>query len=189
MLNDNSSNLDIESNRRQQKYKLNILVLRALWGLARPLFRFSPRTSFGYRNTLLRFFGAKIGKHVHIYNSAIIYMPWNLEIGDWSSIGEWALLYNLAPVRIGTRVTVSYRAHICCGTHDYSKSDLPLDKQPVTIYNDGWICADAFIGPGLQIHEGAIVGARSVVLKDVQSWTIVAGNPAKVIKTRRIEKG
>ena len=186
-MDNNSSDLDIDSNRKQQKYKLNILFLRGLWGLARPLFRFSPRTAFSYRNTILRLFGAKIGKHVHIYNTAFIYMPWNLEIGDWSSIGEWALLYNLAPVRIGNKVTISYRAHICCGTHDYRKPDLPLVKQSVTIDNQTWICADAFIGPGLNINEGAIVGARSVVLKDVHSWTIVAGNPVKVIKTRTLE--
>ena len=103
-------------------------MTRLLWSAVRPLFFFSPRPLFGWRRFLLRLFGARIGREVHIYNSATIYMPWNLEIGDWSSIGEHAFIYNLGKVTIGSKTTISHRAHLCAGTHDYTDSSLPLLK-------------------------------------------------------------
>jgi putative colanic acid biosynthesis acetyltransferase WcaF len=179
-------NLDIGVNRTHKNYSKKVIVERILWAFAYLFFRFSPRNFFEFRNALLRLFGAQIGKHVHIYNSAQIYMPWNLEIGDWSAIGEYAFIYNLGKVMIGSRTTVSQRAHICAGTHDYHKRDLPLLKLPVQIGDDAWICADAFVGPNVVVGDGAVVGARAVVVKDVEPWTVVAGNPARFIKKREI---
>jgi putative colanic acid biosynthesis acetyltransferase WcaF len=132
----------------------------------------------------VRRFGATVGSNVHIYPSTRIYFPWNLSIGDWSCIGEWALIYNLGPVAIGERATLSQNVHICAGTHDYSAPSLPLMKPPIRIGDSAWVCADAFVGPGVTIAEGAVIGARSVVVKDVPAWTVVAGNPARVIKPR-----
>ena len=114
-------------------------------------------------------------------------MPWNLEIGDWSAIGEGALIYSLGKVTIGTRATISHRAHLCAGTHDYTSPSLPLIKPPITIGDQCWICADSFIGPNVTIGEGAVVGARAVATKDVEPWSIVAGNPAKRIKERHVK--
>lgn len=179
---------DIEANRSSRKYSRWEQTLRVFWGLAKPLFRFSPRICFGWRRFLLRAFGAKIGRGARIYNSAVIYMPWNLMIGSQSAIGEWALVYNLGPVRIGNMSTVSQRAHLCAGTHDYTYPALPLLKPPITIGDQAWICADAFVGPGVSVGEGAVVGARAVVTKDVEPWAVVAGNPARFIK-RRVVKG
>ena len=115
-------------------------------------------------------------------------MPWNMEIGDYSGIGEYAYIYNLGKITIGKYATVSQRAHLCAGTHDYTDVKLPLLKPPITIGNKVWICADAFVGPGVEIKEGSIVGARAVVTKNVSSWEIVAGNPAKFIKKRVLKK-
>lgn len=178
------TDLDISKNRKTSKYPLQIMFCRILWGLCRPLFRFSPRQFFSWRRFLLRLFGAKIGRHVHVYNSAVIYMPWNLEIGDWSAIGELVYVYNLGRVSIGSRATISHRAHLCAGTHDYQDATLPLLKPPISIGDESWVCADAFIGPGVTVGEGAVVGARSVVVKNVPPWQVVAGNPAKSIKKR-----
>ena len=105
--------LDINQNRKNQKYTKGEIVRRALWMICMPLFRMSPRTFFGWRRWLLRTFGATVGRHVHIYNSAMIYMPWNLKIGDWSAIGEEAYIYNLGMITIGKGVTISHRAHLC----------------------------------------------------------------------------
>jgi putative colanic acid biosynthesis acetyltransferase WcaF len=163
------------------------MLFRILWGFFYIFFRFSPRTFFGWRCFLLRSLGAKIGDNVHIYASATIYMPWNLEIGDWSSIGEHAFIYNLGKVTIGSKSTISHRAHLCAGTHDYSDPTLPLIKPPITICDQAWICADAFVGPDVTVGEGAVVGARAVVTKDVAPWTVVAGNPAKFIKNRDLK--
>lgn len=123
-----------------------------------------------------------MGKHVHIDPSARIFIPWNLTIGDWSSIGFDAEIYNLGPLTIGQRVTISQRSHLCGGTHDYQDPSMPLIKSPIDIGDDAWICADAFLCPGVTIGAGSIVGARSVVTRDIESGTVVAGNPAKVIK-------
>ena len=158
-----------------------------LWGAGKLLFRFSPRPCFGWRRFLLRCFGAKIGARVNTYPTTRIYFPWNLTAGDWSAIGEDALIYNLGPVKIGDRATISHRAHLCAGTHDYGRADLPLLKPPIEIGSQAWICADAFVGPGVVVGEGAVVGARAVAVKNVEPWTVVAGNPARILKQRIIK--
>lgn len=178
--------VNVKANREAVKYTTKEQALRVLWGtLGKVIFRLSPRPFFGWRRWVLRVFGAGVGNEVHTYPSTIVYFPWNLKIGDWSAIGEDALIYNLGQVTIGERVTISHRAHICAGTHDYNKPEFPLLKPPIVIQDQAWICSQAFIGPGVTIGAGAIVGAGAVVMKDVKSWTIVAGNPAVKVKERR----
>ncbi|NVN98854.1 MAG: putative colanic acid biosynthesis acetyltransferase [Geobacteraceae bacterium] len=184
-----SGKLDISGNRQAAKYSNREQILRVLWGFAKPLFHFSPRIFFTWRSFLLRLFGARVGRSVHIYNSATVYMPWNLEIGDWSSVGEHAYIYNLGKISIGSRTTISQRAHLCAGTHDYTSPELPLLKPHIVIGNQAWICADAFVGPGVTIGEGAIIAARAVAVKNVPPWAIVAGNPAQFIKMRVLKTG
>jgi putative colanic acid biosynthesis acetyltransferase WcaF len=176
--------LDIEKNRAAIKYSRGEMMRRVLWMFVRLLFRFSPRPCFGWRRFLLRSLGAKIGRDVHVYNSAVVYYPWQLEAGDQTAIGEHAYIYNLGRVRIGPRTTISHRAHLCAGTHDHTKADFPLVRAKIDIGADAWICADAFVGPDVTIGEGAIVGACAVVVTDVEPWTIVGGNPTRVIKRR-----
>lgn len=176
--------LDVDANRAARKYTRGEMARRVAWGAVWPLFRFSPRPAFAWRRTVLRMLGARVGANVHVYASATIYYPWNLDIGEQSAIGEGALIYNLGPVRIGRRATISHRAHLCAGTHDYTDPTLPLLKPPITIEDDAWICADAFVGPGVTIGAGAVVGARAVAMRDVESWTVVAGNPAVAVKRR-----
>jgi len=181
--------LDVAANRRAKKHSAGALLLRAAWGCGRWAFRFSPRPFFGWRRFVLRCFGAKIGAHVNTYPSTWIYFPWKLTVGDWSAIGEQAFIYNLGPVTLGEKVTISHRAQLCAGTHDYTRPDLPLLRPPIVIKDQAWICADAFVGPGVTVGEGAIVGARAVVMKNVEPWSIVAGNPARLIKNRTLVAG
>ena len=129
-------------------------------------------------------FGATVGRKVRTYPSTHIYFPWNLVVGDNSSFGEWTLVYNLGPITIGQRVTISQRVHLCAGTHDYTIPSMPLLKPPISVEDDAWICADAYIGPNVRIGRGAIVAARGVVVKDVDADTIVGGNPVRIIKYR-----
>ncbi len=180
--------LDTAANRAAVKYSRWESLARIAWTLAWPAFRFSPRPLFGWRRFLLRLFGARVGGNVHVYASAEIYMPWNLEIGDWSAVGEGALIYNLGPVSVGRHVTISHWAHLCAGTHDHTRPDMPLLKPPICIEDQAWICADAFVGPDVTVGEGAVVGARAVVVGDVQPWDIVAGNPARSIGRRTLQQ-
>jgi putative colanic acid biosynthesis acetyltransferase WcaF len=179
--------LDLEANRQTRKYTPGEMMRRVLWRLCWPAFRFSPRFCFGWRRLVLRTFGAQIGKHVHVYNTAEIYLPGNLTVGDWSAIGERALIYNLGLVTIGSRVTISQRAHLCAGTHDYTRANMPLLKPPIIIGDEAWICADAFVGPGVAVGAGAVVAARAVALTSVPAWTVVVGNPARILKKRVIQ--
>ena len=176
--------LEIDTCRSQRPYSIREYLGRVLWALAQPLFRFSPRPLFGWRRFLLRLFGAKIGRNTNIYPSTRIYLPWNLIIGEQASIGEWALIYNLGPVVIGDQATVSHRAHLCAGTHDYSDPTLPLLRIGIEIGARAWICADAFVGPGRRVGEGAVVGGAAVVVTDIPPWTVVGGNPARILKER-----
>lgn len=176
--------MNIKENRRSAKYSRAELAGRILWSVCRPLFRWSPRLCWGWRRFLLRLFGAEVGRHVCIHPSAVVFIPWNLKIGDWSSVGFDALLYNLGPLTIGRDATISQRAHLCGGTHDFRDVAMPLIKAPVTIGDGAWVCADAFVGPGVAVGERAVVGAMAVAAKDVPVGAIVAGNPARVIGGR-----
>lgn len=155
-----------------------------LWSIGKLFFRASPRILFGFRRAVLRLFGAEIGPHVNVYPTTQIYMPWNLSAGAWAAIGEFAFIYNLGRVSIGERATISYRAHLCAGTHDFSDPASPLLKPGIHIGDDAWIGTDSFIGPGVNVGNAAIVGARSVVVRDVETGNVVAGNPCRVIGRR-----
>lgn len=180
--------LDIADNRAARKYTFRVQVMRLGWSVGKIMFRLVPRPFYGPRRMLLRIFGARIGKRVNIANTAAIYFPWNLAIGDWSAIGEHAYIYNLGPVVIGEKATVSQRAHLCAGTHDYHDPALPLLTPPIEIGSQAWICADAFVGPGVVVGEGAVVGACAVVTKNVDAWSVVAGNPARMVKRRELKQ-
>lgn len=176
--------LRIEECRRQRNYTPWELMLRLAWASLRPAFAWSPRVCWGWRNLLLRLFGAKLGRRVRVDPSARIFAPWGLAVGDHSSIGWNAILYNLGPMEIGARVTISQGAHLCGGTHDHTDPTMPLRRMPIVIGDEAWICADAFIGPAVTVGPRAVVGARAVAVRDVPAGMIVAGNPAVVIKSR-----
>jgi len=177
---------DFAANRKAQKYSFGEQLRRVAWSFGRLFIRLSPRPAFCWRRMILRDFGAKVGNHVHIYPSTSFYMPWNVELGDWTSLGENVFIYSLGKVQIGEKVTLSYRTHLCAGSHDLNDPHLPLIKPPIKIADGVWIGTDAFIGPGVCIGKNAIVGARAVVTKDVAELNIVAGNPAKIIGRRNI---
>jgi len=176
--------LEIHVARAARPYTRNEYIGRVMWALVMPLFRFSPRVAFGWRRWLLRRFGASVAAGVHVYPSVRVVIPWNLRIDADAAVGEDVLLYNLGPIHIGARATVSHRAHLCAGSHDYADPTLPLLRLPISIGAQAWVCADAFVGPGVTVGEGAVVGAAAVVMRDVQPWAVVAGNPAVFVKQR-----
>lgn len=177
---------DIEANRASRKWSPNELLRRALWEILSPVFFvLSPRQFWIWRRILLRLFGASIGQNVHIFPNVKIAVPWNLDIEDDTSIGDGVILYALGKITIGARSTISQYSHLCAGTHDHTESEFPLLKRPIAVGDDVWICAESFIGPDVTIGDGAIVGARSVVINNIEPWSINAGNPTREIRDRR----
>jgi len=158
-------------------------VLRIAWAVVSPLFfRCSPRPFYGWRNFLLRLFGAKIGLRVQIFPSASITFPWLLEVGDRSVISWGVIVYNLGKITVGSDTVISQYTHLCGCTHDYASVNFKLIRSGLSIGSNVWIAADAFIGPGVSISDGVVVAARSVVISNVPSLTIVGGHPAIQIK-------
>ncbi len=167
-------------------YPLNEYARRLAWEwVQRTMIHFSPRRGYRWRRMWLKCFGARLGKGSAIKPRTKIMHPWLLEIGDWSILSEGVTVYNLGLVSIGRHTVVSQDAYLCAGTHDYTRPELPLLRQPITVGSGVWVCAGAFIGPGVTIGNNSVVGARSVVTKDVPAGVVVAGNPAQVIKPRQ----
>ena len=175
---------DVFARREMRNYSRKQIFARILWNALRPLFFLSPRLCYGWRNFLLKSFGAKIGARVQIYPSVVIFAPWHLEVGDHSTIGDQSRIYNIGRITIDEFVTISQHTHLCAGSHDYRRSDMKLLKLPIHIGKNVWICADAFIGPGVTVAENAIVGARGAVFSDVEPNAVVGGNPARFLKSR-----
>lgn len=166
-------------------YPKSEYLKRAMWELVQAtIFRWSPKRANRWRTRLLRMFGANIDGTAVVRRTARIQHPWLLHMAPHSAIAEEVLVYNLGPIRIGEHTVVSQRAHLCAGTHDYHREDLPLLRSFITIGRGVWVCADAFVGPDVTIGDNALVGARAVVMRDVPPAMIVAGNPAKVVKAR-----
>lgn len=163
--------------------KLGRILWSVVWIL---LYRPTPRLLHGWRRVLLRLCGAKIGKGVHPYPSSKVWAPWNLEMGDHSCLGDHTNLYSVDKITIGPRSTVSQYSYLCTASHDYTDLNMPLVTAPIILGANVWIAADVFVGPGVSIGEGAVVGARSSVFKNVDSWTVVAGNPLQTIRERNV---
>ncbi|HET8854945.1 MAG TPA: putative colanic acid biosynthesis acetyltransferase [Salinimicrobium sp.] len=152
------------------------------WIFFRP---FNLQVCNGWRNLILRLFGAKLKSSSVVYASAKIWAPWNLEMGENSSIGPEVDCYNQGKISIGSNSVISQKTYLCASSHDFSLPDFPLILKPIHIGDQVWVAADAFIGPGVEIGRGAIVGAKAAVFRSVKDWTVVGGNPAKFIKERK----
>lgn len=165
-------------------------IARFLWTMTWFVFaRWLPRSlGSGWKRFLLRLFGAKIHKTANVYSSVRVYMPWNLEMEEYSCLAPEVDCYNAAKIKIGANTTVSQKTYLCAASHDINKGNLPLITAQIIIKDQAWIGASSFIGMGVKIGQGAVVGATSSVFKDVDPWTVVGGNPAKFIKHREIKE-
>ena len=166
------------------KNQISRLIWNYFWFLfARPF----PR-SLGnkWKILLLKIFGAKVSWNSVVYSSARIYMPWRLQMGDYACLASEVDCYNVDWVKIGNNSIVSQKSYLCTASHNIYDSKMPLITFPIVINDQAWVAADTFVGLGVTIGQGAVVAARSVVIKDVEPWTIVGGNPAKFIKKREI---
>lgn len=173
--------------RVQPSFSIANRMGRMLWGIVWiTLFRFTPRPLHAWRSFLLKAFGAKIGRQVHIYAGVKIWAPWNLVIGDHVGIGDGATLYSMDVITIQDNAVISQGAHLCAGSHDIDSDNFQLIAAPITIKPYCWVCAEAFVGPGVILEEGCVVGARGVVMRSItQPWTVWSGNPVSYRKKRK----
>jgi len=173
----------------QNQIKKSELFKRALWLVASfILFRPFPTKLFRKWNLfVLRMFGARIGKHSVVHSSCRIQSPWNLILGKNACIGPYCVIENDAVVELKDNSVVSQYSYLCTSSHDIYHLSHDLVYSPITVGENAWVAAGAFIGKGVTIGDGAVVAARSVVVKNVDNWTIVGGNPSMFIKKRILD--
>jgi putative colanic acid biosynthesis acetyltransferase WcaF len=163
-------------------------ILRVFWNIFNLFFiKYSPKPFHAYRGFLLKIWGAKIGKGVHIYPKVIIWAPWNIELNDEVGIANGVELYSQGKIKVGKRSVISQGSYICTGTHDYTLKENPLYTKDIIIGENVWIAAQSFIHPGITINNGVVVGARSVVNKDLPAYYVCSGNPCVPIKKRTLK--
>ena len=141
----------------------------------------------GFRNFLVRGYICYSGKNINIGRRAKIHK--NTSIGDNSGIGCGCEIDN--QVTIGNNVMMGPNVLIYTRNHKISDTEIPMRKQgmdelkPVVIEDDVWIGARVCILPGVTIGKGSILGACTVVAKDIPPYSVVVGNPGRVIKNRK----
>jgi putative colanic acid biosynthesis acetyltransferase WcaF len=156
-----------------------------LWWLAQAvLFHPSPQVAYGFRRWLLRCFGARVGPGVIIRPSATVTYPWKLTLGDYCWVGDDVVLYSLGEIVIGAHAVVSQRSYLCAADHDYQQTDFSIRARRIMIGDQVWVAADVFVGPGVHIDTGAVIGARSAVFKNMPAGMVCMGAPAVPVKPR-----
>lgn len=171
--------------RHAPSFSLSNKLFRVWWHLCwLMLIRWTPPQLHGWRRFVLRQFGAKIGTGVRIYASCRIWHPANLSVGDRSVIGPRVRCYNQGRIVILEDVVVSQDVTLCASTHDITDPAFPLLLRPIRIERDAWIAAEAFVGPGVTIETGAVLGARGVAMRTLGAWQFHSGNPAQAFKSR-----
>lgn len=166
-------------------FSLKHRLFRAVWNIVWLLLAsWTPPPLHGWRAFLLRLFGAKIGKRTRIYGSARIWYPPNLEMGDYSVLGWKVNCYSQGKVTLEDYANVAQYVHLVTGTHDIDDPSFQLYTKPIRICRYAWLASDSFVGPGVTVHEGAVLGGRAVAFKDLEPWTVYVGNPARAIRKR-----
>jgi putative colanic acid biosynthesis acetyltransferase WcaF len=167
-------------------FPLRHRLYRAGWIVAWTLLaRWTPPPLHGWRRLVLTLFGARLARGARVYGTARVWYPPNLTMGSHSVIGPHASCYCMDRVTIGAFAVISQGAQLCGGTHLVDSPDFQLVTRPIAIAAHAWIAADAFVGPGVSVGEGAVLGARAVAFRDLEPWTIYAGNPARPLRTRQ----
>lgn len=168
-------------------FSLSNRLFRALWNLTWALLASWTPPPFGaWRRFLLTLFGARMGVACDVRGTAKVWYPPHLQMADRSLLADRVNCYNMAPISLGERALVSQGAHLCAGSHDIRTRDFQLIAKPIHIGADVWVAAEAFVGPGVEIGEGSVLGARAVAFKSLEPWGVYAGNPAQFVKRRVI---
>lgn len=176
----------VDLSQSKTRWPVVILFKRGLWTfLIEPLVRWLPKFCSPIRIQALRWMGASIGPHCMISRGVKVLMPWNLIFEDYVAIGRDVDLYNFAPITVRRMTVISQNCYLCTGSHDFRQAHMPLVYHPITIGSECWLAADVFVCPGVSVADGVVVGARSLVTKDLpETWSVYGGHPA----TRLVER-
>ena len=139
-----------------------------------------------WRRWLLTAYGADLHPTANVYASVRVWYPPNLKMGAYACLGPGVNAYCIAPITLGAYALVSQGSHLCAGTHDIEDPHFQLRARPISIGHHAWIAAGAFVGPGVTVGEGAVLGGRGVAFQDLQPWRVYSGNPAVFLKERRL---
>jgi putative colanic acid biosynthesis acetyltransferase WcaF len=170
---------------RNRSFAWSHILHRAVWNLTWLAFAaWTPPQAHRWRRLLLNLFGARIAPGARVYGSARIWYPPNLTMGRGAVLGWRSLCYCMGPIVIGDYAVVSQFSHLVSGTHDADDPNFQLYTKPIRIGAHAWIAARAFVGPGVEVADGAVLGACGVAFSNLEAWTIYAGNPAKVVRAR-----
>lgn len=167
-------------------FTLRNRLVRAAWRVTWFfLASWTPPAMRPWRRAVLRCFGAAMGPGSDVRASATVWLPSNLKLGPRAVIGPRVTCYNVAPVVLGESALVSQGAHLCSASHDIDGPSFQLTASAITIGPRAWVAAEAFVGPGVTIGEGAVLGARAVAVRSIEPWAVAVGNPARPVRNRR----
>ena len=162
--------------------QIRLLVWEYAWDA---LCRWTPKPFNPWRLFVLRLFGAKLYGSPFVHQRAKIQVPWKLTMCDRAALGDEACAYSLGEIEIGPRATVAQEAYLCTGTHDFADPAIPLQTAPIIVGEDAFVGARAFVMPGVSIGARAVVGAMSVVTRDVPPDAVAVGIPCRVVGRRK----
>ena len=173
------------SKARARSFGWRHLIFRAIWNAVWTVTcAWTPPPMYSWRRIVLNLFGAKVAKGARVYGAAKIWYPPNLTMGKGAVLGPHTICYCMDKIVLDDFAEVAQYNYLATGTHDTESATFQLQTRPIRIKSYAWIAAGCFVGPGVTVNEGAVLGARGVAFKDLEPWTIYVGNPAKAIRAR-----
>lgn len=162
------------------------ILTRSIWYVCNACLLNSYFPFYSFKRSLLRIFGAKVGKGVVLKPRINIKYPWNLTIGDHVWIGENVWIDSLAKVTIGSNSCISQGAILLCGNHNYKKPSFDLIVKDILLEEGVWIGAGSMLGPGAICRSHSVLLAKSFTTGELVRYSVYRGNPAIKVKERLI---
>lgn len=171
---------------RERSFAWGHLARRSIWNVVWLLFAsWTPPQLYAWRRLLLNLFGAQLAKGARVYGSARIWYPPNLKMGRGAVLGPKTFAYSMEKIELEDYAEVAQFVRLMTGTHDIDSPTFQLYAKPIRICSHAWIASACFIGPGVTVGEGAVLGGAGVTFKNLDAWTVYVGNPARAIKRRK----